>query len=70
MNLTDQVQVVVLTERPLLELPSSLLVNLKKNLTLLLNNPVEIDNPILGEIVREAWKEELRNVNEELFLRN
>ena len=70
MQVNLQAQAIVLTERPLIDVPTSMLVTIKNNLTKLLKEEVVAENPILADIVRLAWTEELKGVTREMILRS
>lgn len=70
MDLKIQTQGVVMIERPYLDVPTSMLGTIRQNLIKLLAEDLQESSPILEEIIRSAWKAELRGIDLEMILRN
>jgi hypothetical protein len=63
-------KIIALELRPYLEMPTSLLITIKKNLIFLLKNPIIGADPIFKEITRNRWTTDLESINRELIFRN
>jgi hypothetical protein len=70
MDLKTQAQGLVLIERPYVDLPTSLLRNMHKNLSSLLTEEIEGLSQVFIEITKAAWKMEQEAIVRELILRN
>jgi hypothetical protein len=63
-------KLITLETRPYIDLPTSLLLNIKSNLNFLLKAPIDNTEPVLHEIMRNTWKAELKGIESELIQRN
>ena len=70
-NFKLQVLNVAMMTRPLLEMPTDLLLDIRKNLSISLDDSFfdKLD-PILVETLKATWREEIRGIEKELMLRN
>ena len=69
LNIKQDTFEVVGRTRPYLELPTSMIFTIKKNLNRLLEEDLQGD-PMMIEAIREAWRAEIRDADAELIKRN
>jgi hypothetical protein len=70
MSLKTEVNTVIMTQRPYVDLKSSLLNMISKNLQDHIREPIDWLDPIGAEIMKSAWKAEVAAINHELIQRN
>jgi hypothetical protein len=68
-NLKTQVHEVAMT-RLMIDMETSLLLNIKSNLKLLLTEEIEGMDEISKEVIRSTWAAEIGNIELELIKRN
>lgn len=68
-NLKHEVLEVIARERPYVNLDTTMLHSIKKNLDILLLEDIKGD-PIMISIIRSTWKSEIQDLERELVLRN
>ena len=68
-NLKTQVHEVAMT-RLMIDMETSLLLNIKSNLKLLLTEEIQDMDEVSKEIIRSTWAAEIRNIELELIRRN
>jgi hypothetical protein len=68
-NLKTQVHEVAMT-RLMIDIETSLLLNIKSNLKSLLTEEIEGMDEMTKQVIRSAWAAEIENINLELIRRN
>lgn len=68
-NLKTQIHEVAMT-RPLIDMNTSFLLNIKSNLNKLLKEEIEGIDEMAKQMVRSAWKAEIESIEFELIKRN
>lgn len=68
-NLKTQIYSVAMT-RHMIDIETSLLLNIKSNLKSLLTEEIEGMDEMTKQVIRSAWAAEIENINLELIRRN
>jgi len=68
-ELKNQINTVAMT-RALIDIPTSLLHNIKGNLTKLLTEEIEGVDELTIQVIRSTWAAEIENIELELIKRN
>ena len=68
-ELKNQINTVAMT-RALIDIPTSLLYNIKGNLTKLLTEEIEGVDELTIQVIRSTWAAEIENIELELIKRN
>jgi hypothetical protein len=68
-ELKNQINAVAMT-RALIDIPTSLLYNIKGNLTKLLAEDLEGVDELTVQVIRSTWRAEIENIELELIKRN
>jgi hypothetical protein len=68
-ELKNQINTVAMT-RALIDIPTSLLYNIKSNLTKLLTEEIEGVDELTIQVIRSTWAAEIENIELELIKRN
>jgi hypothetical protein len=68
-ELKNQINAVAMT-RALIDIPTSLLHNIKGNLTKLLTEEIEGVDELTIQVIRSTWAAEIENIELELIKRN
>jgi hypothetical protein len=70
MSLKTEINEVVMTQRPYVDLKSSLLNTISENLQGLIREPIVGMDELTMEIIRSTWKAEIAAIAHELIQRN
>lgn len=68
-NLKTQIHEVAMT-RLMIDMETSLLLNIKSNLKMLLTEEIEGIDEVSKQVIRSTWAAEIRNIELELIKRN